>query len=127
MVGSAKTKIEKTGKMSIASSPITKQSSLDGKTAWDACVKYGSIYQAAKHLINQNTERPYTKSGISRVAYGYALSHLAEVRPQWEQIARSEGIVPTEEAWKDWLRQKAHVVFYYRVREYEKFMRENGL
>ena len=104
-----------------------KHTPLDGKTAWDACVQYGSIHHASRHLINETTGLPYTKSGVSRVAYEYALGHLAETRPQWEQIMRNEGQIPTEEAWKDWLRQKAHIVFYYRVARYKKFMADNNL
>lgn len=114
--------------MSIISPPIARTNRpLDGKMAWEACIKYGGIYGAAKRIINTDTGRPYTRSGLSRAAYRYALDHLEEIRPQWEQIARDEGIVPTEEAWKDWLRQKAHITFYYQVSKYRKFIEANGL
>jgi len=100
---------------------------VNGKEAWECCVKYGGVAAASRRMINPITGKCFTPSGISRPAYRYALSHLEEIRPQWEQIAFSEGVVPTEETWKAWLLQKARVAFYYKVAEYEKFVKDNEL
>lgn len=100
---------------------------LDGKVAWDACVQYGSIHKAARSFTNPRTDRTYNPTGFSRIAYQYALTHLDEIRPQWESVAREDGIVPNEEAWRAWLVQKAHVAFYYTPGRYERFIKEQGL
>ena len=98
-----------------------------GKIAWDACIRYGGIRKAARNFINPKTNREYNPSGFARMAYQYALTHLAEIRPQWEAVAREEGVVPTDEVWREWLRQKAHVAFYYTPGRYERFIKEQGL
>jgi hypothetical protein len=100
---------------------------LDGKTAWDACVRFGSIRKAAGSATNPRTDRTYNPTGFSRIAYQYALTHLDEIRPQWEAVAREDGIVPNEEAWREWMFQKAHVAFYYTPGRYERFIKEQGL
>ena len=106
---------------------VRKPAGIDGKEAWENCVKYGGVNEAARHMINPTTGKAYTPSGISRPAYRYALLRLEEIRPQWEQIAYAEGIPPTEETWKKWLLQKAKVAYYYKVPTYEKFVEDNEL
>ena len=106
---------------------VRKPAGIDGKEAWENCVKYGGVNEAARHMINPTTGKAYTPSGISRPAYRYALLHLEEIYPQWEQIAYAEGIPPTEETWKKWLLQKAKVAYYYKVSTYEKFVEDNEL
>ena len=71
---------------------VRKPAGIDGKEAWENCVKYGGVNEAARHMINPITGKAYTPSGISRPAYRYALLRLEEIRPQWEQIAYAEGI-----------------------------------
>lgn len=100
---------------------------LDGKKAWDACIQYGSIRKACRTFINPRTDREYNPTGFSRIAYQYALTHLVEIRPQWEAVARQDGIVPTEEEWRKWMKQKAHVAFYYTPGRYERFIKEQEL
>ena len=100
---------------------------LDGKTAWDAFVKYGSVGLAGRHLINPATDRPYASRTIQVRAYEYAMYHQDEVRSDWEAEARRAGVVPDEAAWKRRLASMAHVVYYYTPGKYDKFIAENGL
>lgn len=112
--------------MSIASQ-FVHDDMLDGKAAWDACLQYGGIRKASRQFINPRTDKFYNPTGFSRIAYQWALVHLDIVRPQWEAVARGEGIVPTDKAWRDWLVQKAHVAYYYAPGKYERFLKEHNL
>ncbi len=101
---------------------------LDGKEAWDAILQYGSLGKAIRMFkVNPHTQRRYSKMGISRAAYKWALEHLPEVKPQWTRLMIEAGLHPTEDAWKEWLRDKARVAYYYKVEIYEQFVADNGL
>jgi len=106
---------------------LWRASTLDGKEAWDACVKYGSFALAARHLINPATDRPYTPRTVELRAYKYAMYNQDKIRADWESEARRAGVVPDETAWKKRLASMAHVVYYYSPRKYDKFIADNGL
>lgn len=96
---------------------------LNKQEAWEAYLRTGSLTKAQKVIgVNPRTGNYFYLMAIARAAYQYALSQdrLNETRIEWERTMLSAGQDPTDEAWKKWVLEKAHVAYYYSPRQFEK-------
>jgi hypothetical protein len=105
---------------------------LDPKQCWKVWhVSGGSLGAVQIQLvregkINPKTDRPPTKSGIEKAAFGWALENQSEARKDLEFAWSKQGVILKEEDWREFLKNAARLVFYQRPNRLEEFLSRNG-
>lgn len=106
---------------------------LNPEECWkDWHIHEGSLRKIQEKMLregrtNPKTGNPPTKSGIEKAAFTWALENQDEARKDLEYAWEKEGVILTDEAWKQFLVSAAKLVHHQRPGRYERFLIQNGL
>lgn len=105
---------------------------LDPKRCWKEWIRLGSLNKVRnllekEGLRNPRTLRVPTISAIEKAAFRWALENLEEAKSDTTYAWKTEGIMMTEEMWKEFLADKARLAYFVQPRRKKNFLEENQL
>lgn len=116
-------------KMTVGMSII---SILDPKRCWKEWIRLGSLNKVRgmledEGLRNPRTMRVPTISAIEKAAFRWALENLAEAKEDTTYAWQTEGIMMTEEMWREFLVDKARLAYFVQPKKIQSFLEEHQL
>lgn len=107
-------------------------STLNPKRCWKEWIRLGSLSKVRdlfdrEGLKNPATMRVPTISAIEKAAYRWAMENQAEAKQDLAYAWQSEGIMMTEEMWKDFLIKKSKLAYFVQPRRIKIFLEQNQL
>lgn len=105
---------------------------LDPKRCWKEWIRLGSLNKVRnllndEGLRNPKTMRVPTISAIEKAAFRWALENLEEAKEDTTYAWQTEGIMMTEEMWKEFLADKARLAYFVQPRRVQSFLEEHNL
>lgn len=105
---------------------------LDPKRCWKEWIRLGSLNKVRnlfqdEGLRNPRTLRVPTISAIEKAAFRWALENLEEAKTDTTYAWQTEGIMMTEEMWREFLVDKARLAYFVQPRKTQRFLEENQL
>lgn len=105
---------------------------LDPKRCWKEWIRLGSLNKVRnllndEGLRNPKTLRVPTISAIEKAAFRWALENLEEAKRDTTYAWQTEGIMMTEEMWREFLANKARLAYFVQPRRVQSFLEEHNL
>ena len=102
---------------------------LDPRRCWKEWMRLGSLTRVrdlfhGEGLRHPRTMKAPTISAIEKAAYRWALTNLDEAKEDLGFAWQAEGLMLTEEMWKQFLYDKAHLAYFVQPKKIQKFLEE---
>lgn len=105
---------------------------LDPRRCWKEWIRLGSLNKVrnlfeGEGLRNPATMRVPTISAIEKAAYRWAMDNQEEAKQDLSYAWQSEGVMMTEEMWRDFLIKKSTLAYFVQPRRIQLFLEQNEL